>query len=395
MRIALIGAIDRNNYGDILFPLIVEHELSKRIKNINIEFYYFGSIKSNLSEFGAKKTLPLNEIKQYDIDIAVIVGGEVLSATWNRTYLHLQKSKIKVFSLRVLGKVIGFQKFEDWSRKKLGMNNLQDFPWIIDKKREGVKKIVYNTVSGTNFEKVNRLSSIFKNQMEQADYVSVRDSLTLQNLNRIGVSKVKEVPDSAFKMSDIFPLEKLKQLSNLNFENQFISFQVGKEFAMGNEDIIVQQLVKILENTDLDLVLISIGAASMHEDGVPLRSILKKLEEKNFQSRVTFVQGSIFDTMYTIASSEIFIGTSLHGNITALSYGHPSIAIDKRVTKLTEFLRRFSIEEQSVQVEYVEIFDSVVEILNANLAEKLINNSKLLKKKIDENFDTIAKIIVE
>lgn len=393
MNIGLIGAIDRNNYGDILFPLIVESELKRRT-NQKINFFYYGTVESDLSKYGAHKTRALKDIGNDNLDVGIIVGGEILSATWNRTYLHLQNNKINILFNRIFNKLIGLENAEKRSRKKLELENSMEYPWVLNKSKQNIKKIIYNTVSGTDFSLINKSPEKFQEELLQADFISVRDSLTKNNLKSIGISKVSSFPDSAFKMSDIFPIEILEEKISSKVTYPHFCFQVGKEFAIGNESIIVEQLSKILSLTDLSIELVSIGAAGLHEDAVPLHKIERKLKDKGFEKRIKYIEGTIFETMYSIATSNLFIGTSLHGNITALSYGKPSIAIDSRVKKLTEFLKEYSIDEQLYGIDYKDIYKSFDKVMSLELTQKLYDNSVQIKKEIDENFDMIMTAII-
>jgi hypothetical protein len=53
-NINIIGAFDRNNYGDLLFPIIIESTLKK--KGIENQFYYYALSKTDLSKVGALPT---------------------------------------------------------------------------------------------------------------------------------------------------------------------------------------------------------------------------------------------------------------------------------------------------------------------------------------------------
>ena len=39
MKIALVGAFDRNNYGDILMPIILEMRLNQVLNDISFEYF--------------------------------------------------------------------------------------------------------------------------------------------------------------------------------------------------------------------------------------------------------------------------------------------------------------------------------------------------------------------
>lgn len=105
-KIAMIGATDRYNYGDLLFPLIVQKELSKRLGK-EYSFHNFSTSKSDLSKYGGLLTEEMAHIKNENIDVAIVVGGEVLSASWKATYYHIQSNRIKLYFFKVLFKLLG------------------------------------------------------------------------------------------------------------------------------------------------------------------------------------------------------------------------------------------------------------------------------------------------
>ena len=396
MKIGLIGAIDRYNYGDILFPLVVENELRRRLnKSDNFSFVYYASKKNDLTNIGGNKTRPLSSLKLDNVDVAIVVGGEVLTATWNRTYLHTLNSHFKVLVSRILNKIRGFYRSEQYYKSKFNLADLKGFPWVIDKRYYGVHKVLYNAVSGTDFEFIKGdLASLYRDQMKQADFISVRDPLTQSNLEKVGIETPYLFPDSAFKISDIFTKDILKtKINNTNFVglDDYIVFQVGKDFARGNNKNIIKELEKVIDITDKKIVLLPIGMAAMHEDYIPLKKILKGLQ-KNYSNKVLYITGNIFDIMYTISKADLFIGTSLHGNITALSYGVPSIGLDARIPKLREFLKYFSIDGQQYDVNYDEISSAALIALEIDKTELSANACKL-KKQVDKNFDLIASVL--
>lgn len=389
MNIALVGAIDRYNYGDVLFPIIIEHELSNRMDSM--KFKYYGYKKADLSRFGAHKTLSVYDMNLDDTDAIIVVGGEVLTSSWSLTYIFLQDNYHLAHTLKLMNRVLREKIFNWFVKRRLRVD--QPLPWVFDKSHYPSQKIIYNSVGGAAYgEPVRKLQYYLKDALNQADFISVREHGSKKILTNIGVNNVMEFPDSAFIMSDIFPLNKLAKLSRFRLKNkrQYIVFQVSMRLAAGNEEIIAQQLMQLCLKTKYDIVLLPIGQAALHEDTVPLTKIFNKLQQTEVKNRVTMVKdNTIYDTMSIIANSELFIGTSLHGNVTALSYGTPSVGIDSRVVKLTELLQKYSLPEQEYAVPYENIAQSALKSLSINKSE-LISNSVRIKTLVGENFDLIA-----
>ena len=68
--INLVGAYDRFNYGDMLFPYIIEYILDKNF--ISYELTCYGLRKSDFTKVGAKETKRMAEMP---MDGYVIVAG--------------------------------------------------------------------------------------------------------------------------------------------------------------------------------------------------------------------------------------------------------------------------------------------------------------------------------
>lgn len=404
MKIALIGAMDRNNYGDLLFPIIFEKAISKRLNDV--DFDYYGYKESDLSKIGAKSTDALKNIINKQYDAVVIVGGEVLTSPWSLTYLFLQENLFKSRILGYLNRLI-CNRFtlgilDNLSQRiyKILLRGISDFPWLFKKAdfKNSKIKIIYNSVGGAADKfNVKRRKRYLLNNLSEADLISVREHASKTNLIDIGLENIKESPDSAFLLSEIFPMSSLKELKSIEYdlESNYIVFQIGQQFASYNITIIVEELKKILDDNIVEqIVLLPIGYAALHEDIEPLKKIQRILEKKvdNCKSVLLVENNTIFDTMSIIANSQLFMGTSLHGNVTALAYGVPCLGLDPRVVKLKELLKMYSIENQVFGLPYDRMFAEVKKALGMDKC-CLINNSRLISQKVNDSFDEIASIL--
>lgn len=397
-KLALIGAFDRDNYGDILFPVIIE-EWIKRKQNDFI-FDYYGLLESDLSNLGGKATRSIEYFYNHNnYNAIIIVGGQVLNARWSSMHLNLINSSILLKIFNIFYMILGPQKSNEFARKKLKGKTL--FPWIISKKNSPNAKIIYNAVGGTSFNNYKRAE--FKQlelDLKTADYISVRDSLTRENLVKIGLDKITVSPDSAIIMSQLFDVKVLeekisssiKKLINKYGNNKYLCFQIGRSYSINNEQIIAKELINAAKKFDMKIVLLPIGKAAGHEDQIALAKIYKNIVNK---VEVEMVKDrGIYDIMYLISQSSIFLGTSLHGCITALSYGVPCIALDKRVVKTEAFLKEFSIDEQLYSVSYDKIVKSIEYTLNIS-RKKILQNTERLIALVNQNFETIYEILME
>lgn len=396
-EIALLGAFDRNNYGDLLFPIIVEKALIKR--EVSAHYQYFGLIEADMNYLGAVNTKSIEEFYKSQIDVAIISGGDVLPARWAGMDLNLLdlgiKKRLLTFFYRIL---LGKKHFV--ARKKLGGKTFS--PWIITKEcNPTTSLIIYNAVGGSKFKghTENDLKNVFRD-LNDADYISVRDRETSDVLKKNLNQEVIISPDSAVCLSKYFPKEKLPNLVSEEARDYYMNnkkycvFQIGISYVHGNIECIAKQLIEVSNYFKLSLFLLPIGRASGHEDQIALEKIKNKILKLDKTIKVYLPkENNIYDTMFYIANSEIFVGTSLHGCITSISYDVPSVGMDSRVNKLSAFLKEFSFSEQLYGVEYDKIFQSVKNTLLIE-SEALRQTRMQLTELAEKNFDEIAKKII-
>lgn len=377
-KIAVLGAFDRFNYGDLLFPLIIEKMLEKYRSEYNIEYY--GLIESDLSRYGAKPTRPIKFIfKKEEIpaeSIIIIAGGEILNASWISMHMYLLP-KTKSILLLITKIILGEKLANKISGYFLG-SKLQ-MPWIISPCDFYYPvKIVYNTVGGSKLSSLAyNYEEVLKSKLSKAAFLSVRDEKTniaLQNLQL--KNHVRVAPDSAILMSEFFPIDELKTKINCetqkiidNFPNGYLCFQSNYIFVKNSEHLIANELEKIYEEFGYGIVLLPIGKATGHDD---YKSATKIRMLLNMPSIIPN-ESNVFDIMMLIAKSKIFIGTSLHGNITALSFCVPHIGLSTKDPKLESFLESWDLLEQASCTPYNEIhikMKSVMKIQKKELEKK-------------------------
>jgi hypothetical protein len=112
IKVFILSASDRYNYGDLLFPIIAEKALSKYG---DFEFHNLAIVKSDLSRFGALPTSKYHHLYKF-IDnsqkhILLVAGGEVIAANWLKLYGFVYPSFNSLFKLlsnleRAIGKYI-------------------------------------------------------------------------------------------------------------------------------------------------------------------------------------------------------------------------------------------------------------------------------------------------
>ncbi len=100
---------------------------------------------------------------------------------------------------------------------------------------------------------------------------------------------------------------------------------------------------------------------------------------------------SLWEIMFVISQSSCFIGTSLHGVITALSYSVPYLGLNPKIRKLDSFLSDWGFGISNRCYSITEIFPLIAKVLDfdnenyRNHSEKLVglaleNSHKLARR---------------
>ncbi|KHT36734.1 polysaccharide pyruvyl transferase family protein [Pectobacterium carotovorum] len=382
----IVGAFDRHNYGDIIFPLI-HTEFIRRNTDGNILINYFSLSDADLRDVGGVKTGTLKKLLTKELnenDRIIMCGGDILTVDWISMAGHLS-NKYFFFILRQIQKILGV------SLSNLLIKNLwlqkNKYPYIMS--HENVKcKIYYTGVGGSGFElSDNKYIRDVPKQLVKVDSISVRENITKKYLSDAGV-KCSLVPDSALIMSDYYTLNKLSETKwsdNIIHDNgftirDFIVFQSARFNGESRITEIVSELVKINNSTGKSILLLPIGRATGHEDHIFLEKVYKLLSIRKIP---VGLQNSahVLHIMASLANSKAYIGTSLHGAITAYSYGHKICAFSiKEVKKLKGFLEAWLTPADYCMSMDVDFSEKFIELCENSY--DISDTSMLIKQKV-------------
>ena len=192
-------------------------------------------------------------------------------------------------------------------------------------------------------------------------------------------------------MSNLYPREKLKYLISTTIQHfiestpNYVVFQINKFIGLNNLDEICTLLQKIHIEFGVDILLCPIGYAIGHEDPVALSQIAERINKPYIHMLQSVL--SIWDIMYLISSSKLFIGSSLHGVITAMSFNVPYIGIN--VEKTISYIDTWSKYKKQNYSHGFDILDMVRAKLLNNL---LLEDSQKQKNLVIKSFNIIKNI---
>ncbi len=371
-NILIVGAFDRFNYGDLLFPLVIEAQLHTYGQPFDVSF--FGIVKSDLSALGGKPTEDIrafyrrcNEGRKHTS--IIVAGGEAVAVTWSSLLLALNSTfkRTHRFHHRI-NKVFDLNMFA-----KRVLHGQTDLPFVFTRSDfRGVDNVIFNSLGGSELDPAifDRYPGL-RDKLRHVDYFAVRDEATQRNLIAQGVP-TSVYPDSAVLMSKFYPDSILSERVSAPIgqyvtekRGTYLFFQIKNNHAKNNELRIAQQLDAIVEHhPDIHLCFCPIGKALNHDDHLALRRIAPLLKHPC----TVFEEVTIWDIMYLIAHAKVYMGTSLHGAITAMSYAVSYVGV--AVPKLNSYLQTWGITgiNHTVSLDGLrEGFQKAIEVDTASL----------------------------
>ncbi|MBA6225819.1 polysaccharide pyruvyl transferase family protein [Colwellia sp. MB02u-18] len=393
--IILYGAFDRHNYGDLLFPLIMERVIKHQFPDKSV--VVAGLINSDLSEYGAPKTIAINKaLKSSKPDATVILaGGDVVACDWQSAYGYLLPKVIFPLYERIA--CYYFSKVTDKLVSRIvGLTSI--LPFNLNRNDLGAaRKIIYNSVGATGVSSVtneNEMLSLSK-VMNEASFVSVRDVFSQTQLTRIGYSSPKLAPDSATVMSAYISVDELEKKSSWATKNiiekyieGYIVFQISEAHIHGKEAAFAMALSNVSRNCKLPIVFIAIGNAAGHNDAVGVHKVSAMLADD--VTYETYLGGNIFDLMNIIRNAACYCGTSLHGLITAMSFGVPRVALLPNLRKQINYMQTWDLPHMPKGIKPEEL-TSAIEVAMATPNKDL----KALGNKLTDAYMTSFKRLSE
>jgi len=374
----------------ILFQMYVEKYATSLLSEF--EFEYAAISSSNLKKYSCKATKAIDSIVSHAPEGSVIfvVGGEVLCCRSRSLFLHMQSNAFQHFLFKAFNKLV--PKAFQWYSSRC-YSTSWEFPFIPSSHFFSHKvKVVFNTVGGDFSTLTESELSEVKSRLCAAEYISVRDKRTFNNMSSIEVNSIL-APDSAFIMSDLISYDclvsKVKQSIVTQLNGKYYVFQAAPNKVGNSINECISQIRILAQQGRVKVVLLPIGYASGHDDYMLLDKIHQAIPD------VTLMLNNltIWEIMYVIAKSSAYFGTSLHGAITAMSFGIPHFGINKKVVKLDAFLRDWSVAPFNRCYSISEISQLVEYISKENTLE-LKKQSKLNIAKVKANYEAMLASIV-
>jgi len=398
-----LGTFDVDNYGDLLYPIVFRHVLKNR--DATWQVLHCSPTAGEAPREAGFETRSIRTLFEASAESRTLVigGGDILRTDWEVVASHYSTNSRTSFSglNRSIGTLGAFAYL--WRRnvarldptslfadrfRSCWMNYPGAGPFLVDAANLPHGSSVSYISCGVphDFSPTDR--DPVKRSLDQARFIYLRDNQSAEKLRRAGVhGKIHVAPDMAVTLSDQFDKEEQvrharETLSTFGIERDrpFLCFQ-GKPYPGFDEEEIVRQLRSYQERTNSSVVLLPIGYC--HGDHKFLQSLSRRSGGKLTYAGV----GSIADIMSIIAACDLFVGTSLHGNITALSFGIPHLPGPLPVDKLDGYLSVVNLPSELKLHSWKEMndkLDLVVKLRPELFAKRAMEAKERVYQAVDE-----------
>jgi polysaccharide pyruvyl transferase WcaK-like protein len=320
LKLAHFGTFDVENYGDMLFPLILE----RRLSDLCDRFVHVSPRGVPPPWEDCVETIGFDQFSRHgsDVDGLVLGGGQIIRAT--PTPLELYN-------------VGGISPFLAYPNLWLGASYIaarEDLPLCWN--APGVPR---------DFTPV--AAEYVRWSIGLTDYAAVRDGTSHAWLQEAGVEhRVEVVPDTAIEVSRLWTEEEISEAYKDAFSRRDRSLpdrtlvcHVNSRWAGEDLAAVAARIDRICRRFDATAVLVAIGP--VHGDGEVQRAVAR---EMNTDPLLIDRPQSLREVAACIAHSEAYLGSSLHGMITACSFGTRALMIaSAKDAKYPGFLEHFGL----------------------------------------------------
>jgi len=287
--IAISGTFDVANYGDLMFPIMAEYELCRRLGNVQLTRY---SYLEKVAHSWPYDVTPLsrlgNELASHS---GLLIGGGHLIRFDKQIADGYHPSDAEIHH------PTGY-----WLTPALAAANV------------GIP--VYWNGPSASMDTPAWAAPLLKAALSLSEYVSVRDEATASEMRNVGyMGPCSIIPDTVFGLPGLLSLDQARTraaplLDQAGITGPYIVVQAKSELAG-----IAQMLADHPDTQNLQILILAIGPvlgehASQITDTVPTAKFLD-------------FWPSPLDTAALIAASEGTVAISLHLTITSLCYGLP------------------------------------------------------------------------
>ena len=366
-----LGTFDVENYGDLLYPIVFANLVNQQVRHYSL----LAGVAPNEAGFETESIQSLFQNGPAGPRTLVIGGGDILRTDWDLVARHYGRSSR--LSLKRLRKDIGnggalaYTISKNLPRVDPGgffakrfrarwMDYSAAGPFLLHPKTIPEQSAVAYISCGVPHEFPDNELDQVRETLEHASFIGLRDEQSAAKLAGINC-ELRVAPDLAVTLSDQFDHSVLigrgrRILSRFGVREDLpvLCFQ-SQPYPGFLEGDILRELRRYKERRNVEVVALPLGYC--HGDHEFLQALAK---QSNGMIKYAGVH-SIVDMLSIIAASDVFVGTSLHGNVTAFSFGIPHVFGPLPVAKAEGFLKQANLPVELKMRSWTELNDKIDE----------------------------------
>jgi len=308
--VAHIGAFDLASYGDQLFPLVAAAELARRLDDVELlPFSPMGVVDTGEEPNAAAWALgPWSEARAAELaarsSLVLCGGGEIV---YGDGTLYTPFYGIDRRDAAALG-------IDKWFIEALGAAEA-DCP-------------VAWHAPGVPAELDSATALRVRRVAERRAVVAVRDEASRRRLENAGVeTEIEVVPDTALLVSRVLTPDALAAARERLRYAKLLPPEGPVVVVQGNNTMtpLAEDLARALDEHAADLQIVTVSVSPCHGDQLFAAELRGRSTRRSWDVPTT---ASLEEVAATIAGADCYLGVSLHGAITAVAYGRPSVTYD-------------------------------------------------------------------
>lgn len=345
MKIALFGTFDVDNYGDLLFPYIAQNRYPEH------QWTFVSPTNGKTSFRDSKIVISIQEAQNKNFDLVIIGGGNIIH-TKTTSLANYKKQKVEKLAYPELW--IGAAKLAQ---------------------RQGIP-YVFNTPSISYLHATKLERFLFRKVLNKSSYLSFREEYSCDFAQHYTTKTINCVPDTAIEICKVWPYEK-------QIKKNKIVFNLNQRYHKPI-NITAFFMDTIAEKLQCEIEVVVIG--DCHGDIEFSKKVVKQLKTKNVN---LIEKQSLKELAHRIAEASYFIGSSMHGFITALSYRTPALLVlnEHPMHKFKGLVKILGLRKNTICSDWKEAIDRIEE--PAILSK---NEEKEITEKLDSHWNSLLNI---
>jgi polysaccharide pyruvyl transferase WcaK-like protein/SAM-dependent methyltransferase len=320
-RIALYGTFDVLNFGDLLFPHLLRHGLGPSEQEIAA----FSPVGGRLAWADTVVSQPVHAAVEFGADLHIIGGGNIIHA--------------------------GTTSLADYQAAGIDPRHAYASLWL----GAGLIAAQSDTTLAWNAPGLPAplegaaLAALRDDILAASSYVSVRDRASFKFLGAQDADRSVVVPDTALDIGRVWPAATLLDHARQAFiqrgatvPERWMVFHVNSRYLEGDTAHHAAVIEAVAATFEAVPVLLAFGPC--HGDDLLAAEVGALLR---VPSLLVDRPCGLKEIASLLAFSAGYIGSSMHGLITALSYGTPAIAVAKKqMVKFGGFLDHLAMPDR-------------------------------------------------